>query len=150
MCGVAGVGYGAGRRPAAALVGGVVGVVAAAEVGSWSTVVGVNVGQGVGRVATGDAFALVGGGWRSAVATIVHDQRVAASGATADAATLGLSAAGASSRRAGSVADGAGGHIHVASGRAAGGALCRCLCWPAPGCCCMGCWTDSSSRRWRY
>jgi hypothetical protein len=100
------VGYGAGLRPGAALAGGAVGVVIAAGVNSWQLVVGGPDGQGVGRVAAGDPLAFVGVGWRSAVATSVHEQRVAASGAAAEVATahvtatvVGLAAAGAGSRR---------------------------------------------------
>jgi hypothetical protein len=74
--GVAGVGSGVGWRPADTLAGGAVGVVASAGVCSWPPAVAGRDGQGVGRVAAGDAFAPVGGGWRSAVATTVHEQRV--------------------------------------------------------------------------
>jgi hypothetical protein len=75
-----GVGSGAGWRPAAAPTGGAVGVVAAAGVGSWQLDVGGPDGQRASCVAAGDPLAPVGGGWRSAVATSVHEQRVAASG----------------------------------------------------------------------
>jgi hypothetical protein len=139
VCVVAGVGSGAGWRPAAAPAGGAVGVVAAAGAGSWPTVVGGLDGRGASRVHAGDAFEHVGGGWRLAVATNVHAHMDAARGAAAYVTTIAASvaivrhaAAGAGLRQASSVGFGVGGHKHVAGGRADGGAYAAARASPRP------------------
>jgi hypothetical protein len=92
-CGVAtGVGTSVGWRSAATHVGGVVGDVAASGATWWPSVVAGHGGQRVGRTTIGSAFAVVVS-WRSAAATGVHGQRIAASGYAFNVAIVAITVA---------------------------------------------------------